>query len=420
MKNALTLGGGTVLAQALVAVSSPIIARLYSPHDFGVLGAFVYISAFPVVIVGWRYELAIVLPEDDRTAINVLALSLVIAFSMCVLSGVVVYVAGADLGSLLGNRCMSQYLWLLPLGIAGAGFFQIINYWAVRRKDFKIIVRAKFNQAFGLVLTQILMGIACLGPIGLLLGEIIGRTSGARILSTLFWKKNRRDFSAVSLTGMWSAAKRYRRFPILSAGATLLNQGGMFIPALLLGSLYGMETLGWFTFAQKLIGWPSMLLSQAVGQIYLGEASRLIRSDPAAAQKLFLNTLTRVFVLAVGPMIVLAVVAPTLFVFAFGPSWAEAGKFARFLSVAYLARSAVVPIAATLNIVERQDLQLCWDVSRLVLVLAGITYAHACGWSADSAVIVYALLNALAYVGNGFLCSHALSAYAQATTAENI
>jgi hypothetical protein len=68
-----------------------------------------------------------------------------------------------------------------------------------------------------------------------------------------------------------------------------------------------------------------------------------------------------------------------------------------------------VPVAATLNIVERQDLQLCWDVSRLILVLAGIWYAHSSGWRADSAVIVFALINGLAYIASGLLSFRALT-----------
>ncbi len=360
------------------------------------------------MIVGWRYELAIVLPEDDRTAVNILALALTIALIMCVLSAVVLFFAGDYVCQMFGGCCISNYVWLLPFGLAGAGFFQIVNYWAVRCENFKLIVRAKFNQASGLVLTQVLMGVVHSSPVGLLLGEIVGRSSGAGILWASFWKTHRREFLAVSLTGMWSAAKRYWRFPVLSAGATLQNEAGLAIPTLLIGSLYGMETLGWFALAQRFIGWPSMLLSQAVGQVYLGESSRLVRCDPSAAQKLFLTTLKRVFLVAVGPMVVLAVVAPTLFGVVFGPSWGQAGQFARFLSLTYLVRSVVVPVAATLNIVERQDLQLYWDVSRLILVLAGILFAHASGWAADSAVIVFALVNAVAYVAGGFLSFKAL------------
>jgi O-antigen/teichoic acid export membrane protein len=242
------------------------------------------------------------------------------------------------------------------------------------------------------------MGVMSFGPIGLLFGEIIGRTSGAGVLWARFWRKQSRQFLAVSLTGMWTTGKRYWRFPVISAGAALLNEAGTAVPALLLGSFYGMETLGWFAFAQKFIGWPSMLLSQAVGQV----------CDPSAAQTLFSSTLKRVFFVAVGPMVALAVVAPTLFVFVFGPSWGEAGQFARFLSLAYLARSAVVPVAMTLNIVERQDLQLYWDVSRLILVLIGMSAAYAGGWTADSAVIVYAAVNTAAYIAIGFLSAKAL------------
>ena len=81
-KNVLTLMTGTTIAQAIPIAISPILTRIYTPEDFGVLALFVAITSIFGSIANGRYELAIMLPKKDENAINIFALGLIITFSM--------------------------------------------------------------------------------------------------------------------------------------------------------------------------------------------------------------------------------------------------------------------------------------------------------------------------------------------------
>ena len=48
-RGVLTLASGTALAQALLALAVPVLARLYTPADYGVLA--VYASTLTVLVV---------------------------------------------------------------------------------------------------------------------------------------------------------------------------------------------------------------------------------------------------------------------------------------------------------------------------------------------------------------------------------
>ena len=79
-KNVLTLSIGTTLAQALPIAVSPILTRIYSPDDFGILALFISISLIFGSIANLRYELAVVLPERDEDAISVFILGCIVTF----------------------------------------------------------------------------------------------------------------------------------------------------------------------------------------------------------------------------------------------------------------------------------------------------------------------------------------------------
>jgi O-antigen/teichoic acid export membrane protein len=73
-RNVLTLMTGTTIAQSIPVAITPILTRLYTPEDFGLLAVFVALTAILGSIANGRYELAIMHPEKDEESINIAAL----------------------------------------------------------------------------------------------------------------------------------------------------------------------------------------------------------------------------------------------------------------------------------------------------------------------------------------------------------
>lgn len=68
------LVSGTAAAQALTVLAAPLLTRLYSPDDFGLLAVYASLLSLIMVVSSLRYKLAIRLPEDDGEAANVAAI----------------------------------------------------------------------------------------------------------------------------------------------------------------------------------------------------------------------------------------------------------------------------------------------------------------------------------------------------------
>ena len=65
-RNVLTLMTGTTIAQAIPIAISPILTRMYSPEEFGVLALFVALASIFGSMSTGRYALAILLPKDNK------------------------------------------------------------------------------------------------------------------------------------------------------------------------------------------------------------------------------------------------------------------------------------------------------------------------------------------------------------------
>ena len=407
--NVATLAGGTALGQALVVVVSPLLTRLYSPTDFGGLAVYTSLLSIAVTLASLRYELAIPLPEKDSTAANLLALSLVIVCAMSLLVGGAVLLFGDQIVAWTNAAHIGPYLWLLALGMLGAGTYQALNYWAVRKEYFARIARTKLNQAIALVVTQIGVGVLVSGPLGLLAGDVLGRASGSATLATQALRKDREALKSIRPSEMRQAGQRYRRFPLLSSGSGLLNSAGIQLPPLLFAAFYGPQVAGWLALGHRVMTVPITLIGQSVAQVYYGEASRLTQEDPAALYRMFWQTAKRLFMVGVIPVVAIGLGGSWLFSLIFGSPWRMSGLFVQILALQYLAQFVVLPLSKTLTILERQDLQLAWDAGRLLLVVGSLVVSRALAAPEWTAVAAYGAAMFAAYCGLLALSSKSLS-----------
>ena len=83
-RNILTLMTGTTISQAIPISISPILTRIYTPEDFGVFALFLAITTIIGSFSNGRYELAIMLPENDEDAINIAGLGFIISSTISI------------------------------------------------------------------------------------------------------------------------------------------------------------------------------------------------------------------------------------------------------------------------------------------------------------------------------------------------
>lgn len=378
------LGSGA--GQLLVLAASPILSRLYTPAQFGLFTALVLITSVTGTFALFRFDAAIPLPTSDRVAASVawLALGLATVVSLVILA--VGAWIGGPISRLVGTPGLGSVWWLVALATFMVAVDQVFLTWMVREKRYKALALRNALQGAGQAGGQVALGVsAALRPTGLLVGWIIGRVAA---IGGLFSAGGLLRQGRPTVAGLTHAAKRYRRFPLVSSWSALINSLGQQVPLLVIGAYYGSITLGLVGFTVRIIAAPAALIGQAVGRVFQGEASAAIRDRRRTLRRIVVTNARTLFWLGLPICAVLAAFGPWLFTVVFGAEWAEAGTYARYLAVGYLAQLAVSPISQTLLILERQGYQLAWDVSRLIATVGGPVIAAAAGASATVAIMV--------------------------------
>src|SRR5207237_3540973 len=121
---------------------------------------------------------------------------------------------------------LTPLLWLLPLTLLAGAVTQVMSAWAVRVAAFYEIATVRIVQSVATVSCQVAGGVLGLVPAGLVVGDVIGRAIGTIRLARVLWRHEEVALRGVTFSTIRAAADRYRRFPILSTGAGLLDTIG--------------------------------------------------------------------------------------------------------------------------------------------------------------------------------------------------
>ncbi|MBB6453293.1 O-antigen/teichoic acid export membrane protein [Salirhabdus euzebyi] len=411
LSKVIVIAGGTAAAQGLQVVFSPVLTRLYSPDDFGLLTIFISIVAICSKIVDFRYSLAIPLPKKDDKALNILTLSLSLILFITLFITFVLWMVGELLFSMLQAEELTSYIWVIGLSIFGIGIYQTLNQYAIRQQAYVMMTMTKMNQSVVQIAVQLICGFLKIGNIGLLLGDALGRMSGSGLFASLIWRKHKQDFHKIKPKKMWEVAREYRRFPLFSTWSALLNGASLQITPLIIAMNYGTAVAGLWALGQRVVGGPMGLIGTAVAQVFLGEGSKFAREHPKRYQSLFYRTAKNLFLVGLIPTIVIIISGPWLFQLVFGDQWMEAGKYVQLLALMYLAQLTMSPLSSTLDVLQKQDWELVWDIVRVIFVVSGLLLASFLNLPPIYAVLFYAIVMLVAYVVLFFLCTIAIKQF---------
>lgn len=386
-----------VFAQLLATAVSPVIARLYSPTDFGVFSVYTAFVTVVLVFSGLRYEYAISLPKDTGTATRLL----MIALSGGLINAGILVILTLLLGRAVGKWThLPNYhlLWFVPLGLLAGTAYQCLSYWAIRMERFTLISRTTVWQSITKIGIQLSTGALGLGPVGLLLGDSVGRAAGVFQIGRDAYRHSREFFHEATPDNIWQALVRYRQFPLVAAPAALFNVAALQMPQIAFAVLYGAREAGQLGLATRVVGIPIAVLAAAVAQVFLSHASRMAREHPEHLRKFFVTTASGLAVVGIPAAALLWFVAVPLFARVFGSQWRESGVYCAILCAPLAAEFIVSSISQIVYVLEKNAWQLIADISRTSIIAAVFILAHLLNWGPGFTLRVHASAMVLAYV----------------------
>lgn len=389
VKHVTMLVSGTVVAQGLLVLITPIIFRLYSKEDLDALSGFSGLFFTFVTLMALRYEQAVPIVKERQLAVHILRLSTIISGTLSMALWAVLLLAGGPISRALGLSILAQHTWVLPLALFGGSLYLTNASWFTREQAFQITARTTVVQAVAMGVVQVggAFVLAAQGGLALVLGLAIGRSMGVvsfwrSLRSTAEWK------SAWSWGAMTAMLSRYRGFATYNTPGALAGNLGLQLPPVMFLALYPAGTAAAYYASMRVLGSPMSLLGAAVGQAYQGEAARLVRENPEELLPFFDRTMTKLAKVA-AIMLVVGFSAPLWLDPLLGTSGNRAGIWAAMLTPSMCLGFICSPISMTANVLERLRGQLLLDLTRVLVTAATLGLPAFLGWSADQSVLLY-------------------------------
>lgn len=395
-KNILTLITGTTAAQIIPFAVSPVLTRLYSPDDFGVLALFFSICSILSVVAAGRYELSIVIPEKDDEAANIVALSIFVSvvFTLCL--QIVFAVFNSQIATLLGNESISFWLYFVPLVVFMMSLYNILRYFSIRIKDFKNVAVTRAVKSAAGAFIKLGLGFVGFTSGGLVTGEIVSHFFGNTSLVRNVYRR-KELFSSVNRAKMAVEAKKYSDFPKFSLPGALSNSLSLNLNSFFLTSLFSLAVLGQYALVNKVVSVPLTLLGSSVSDAYFQRAAQE-RNQTGSAKNAFIQSAKYLSLIAVPVFFALFFFGEELFAFVFGESWRIAGSYAKILSFLVAVRLVAAPLSVTMSTFEKQKTSLMLTLLQLALMVVTFVVSNVFSFEMKEFLVLYTALMASYYL----------------------
>ena len=378
LRNVMAVASGTAAGQVVVFAFSPLITRIYSPETFGLQGVFLSLISILSPAIALRYPMAIVVAETDTEARHLGRLSVLLAFGLSVLLGLVLLLGQGAVLALLGAEALGMLVWFLPLALFCVALQDVADYHAARAGRFRLVGIVTVVQAFVTNLARVLGGLVA--PVA---GVLVAVTSIApSVQAALLGYGNRPPKPAPRLPRAEAMAllRKHRDFPLYRVPTDVLNAASQSVPVILLAALFSPAAAGLYTLTRSVLNLPSNVIGAAVGNVIYARFAELARDRHPLMPLLLRATLA---LLALAPVIIgLAWFAPPVFAALFGEEWREAGYYARWMALWVAMMIANVPTSRIVPVIGRQRLSLLFNIALLAVRVASVTIAG--GYSDDA------------------------------------
>ena len=398
-KNGLTLSGGVALAQVLPFLFYPVLGRIYTADQFGLLASITSIITVLSVVGSGRYEAALVVVEERLQAAHLALLAVMLGLgSMLLCEFLSLWVLPSAVGSWFKSAAVGDWLWVCPLAAFFVIVFNVYNEWCVRAARFKALATNKIVNSGAIVLNKTLFGFVKVSSQGLVVGDLIGRFVSAAGCAVRAWLKGRDVFSQTRWAGIRSCAVDYKEYPLYNMPGRLLNSIGQALPVLFVAAYFGDTEAGYFSMAMALFSVPINIVSTSVGDVYRQRAAEEYR-EKGECWASFKKVMWSLTAIGVGAFLMLEWFLPSLTrLFLGGEEWRLAGVYAQIIAPAMVVMFVSNSLSGMFVVADRQRDFFFWQLYFAVTTLAAVWIGGELLGSVKATLVLFSVLRCSAYL----------------------
>lgn len=360
------------------------LAALLPPKDFGVLGVATAWLAFMAVFSELGFSVALIQKADITSShySSTFYLNIVMGAVLCLLGAALAHPAA----SLLGIPESGPVIMVLSAGFLINGFSLTQAAVAQKAMRFKDLAKRDILASLGGGLVGIVLAWQGFGIWSLVAQTLAGNVFGALLLwrfSDFRPRLGEVSFERIKeLWGYSSSMFLYNFFKFVVQNADRL----------LVGFFLGAESVGLYTFANKIILTPAAAVRGAIGS-YLFPLFARLQADPGKVKQAYFDINKGINLVLVPGLLLAGALIPVLVPAAFGGKWDKAIPLIQILTMVGAMQFLIAPVGEMMKAMGRPKWLLTWSVG--FSAVSTSLLALGCRWD-------------ITVVGWGFALAHAI------------
>lgn len=325
-----TLLSTSTLAQIIGLVVYPLLTRLYTPEDFGVLNVLLSMAGLLAIVSTGRYGPALVLEEDDASAKSILQLIMLISGVLFVLSQLSFTVFAHPIASLFKTAAgIERWLPFIPLLVLLMALWQALNYFCIRQKKFSVVGENNLVKSFLNAGLKLGFGYAGMLRSGLVMATLLSWASSLS-LSIFRVRKQLSGIFHVDKGLIRQMAVKYSNFPKFELPQAVSNMLAGNLPLLMLPLCFDMDEVGLLSLALTIGFYPVGVFTGSMDQVlYKRVVEQRQRNEEVFP--MIARFCQRTFLALLPFFVLFFFIAEWFFSFVFGAEWTEAGRYFKIM-----------------------------------------------------------------------------------------
>ena len=249
IRNSFTLLSANTLAQLVTFAIYPVITRLYSAGELGVLNLWLSIIGVLAILSTGGYEPAIVMEKEDAGANELFKLTLLINVGLLAVGQLVFTLFAHPIAQLFTSPDeIELWLPLIPVMVFLTGLWKTFNNYHIRHKNFGVIGGYFLSRSSVNAGLKVAFGFGGFLRSGLIISTLIAYVS-ALVVPMLRIKVKIKELFSCNWPIMREMARKYSNFPKFEIPRSVSNTLACNLPLLILPLSFGMDQIGLFSLA---------------------------------------------------------------------------------------------------------------------------------------------------------------------------
>lgn len=383
LKHSFILFSGTLIAQTVNFVSYPVLARLYTPEDFGLLAIFMTTVILLGAISCGRFDAVIQVAKFyERFAVYRLSLIINIFVSLTILVVLSIYWLVTD------GYLEYMIVILLCLAVFMTGYCNATSLFLLKHEEYKVNSSSYVIRGFLTAIPQIILFYKLPTVVGLIVGYCFGYFAQSVFLfiSIRSGTSHRRN----GIKKIRLIASKYKRYLIIDVPSIILSVVSLNAINYFVFLLYTEREVGFYSVGFRIASLPLALVSSSLSQTFFQKGSKRYQENRCFWSEMKFNVYISGLLALVTLFGIIFLSKPFIKYF-LGEEWLTAADMIVILAPFFALRFISVTIASMPLIIGRPHILLINNFSLFFVTIMSFFLAK----YSDLQINDYLLLNSI-------------------------